>query len=337
MKRHWTLTVLAVAIASFTVLWLRHVGDISRFMVLGGYDGQYYYRLAIAPFSTAPVVAGVRFDYPAYRQQRIGYPLLVHVLSGGNPRAVLWLLPIVNCAAIIAIGWSGLRLAPDGGVLAAFWPGFLMSLARDLTEPLEVALLFAAIVLSSARKPWFCTLALTCAALTRETALVAAVVFVIVGVRHRDFRFAAGLTAIVAFAIWKGVVFAMWHLPFNLGAGNVIGLPFAGITSFVRAANRIEAIELIVLAIFALLVFSAIRRSTAGAVAKLSFVAYACLAIVLTREIWVEDWAFLRALSEFGAFGGLIIATSTKLIRRAGAVLVVGGWAALAFDLLRFR
>ena len=159
----------------------------------------------------------------------------------------------------------------------------------------------------------------------------------IAGVRHRDFRFAAGLTAIAAFAIWKCAVFAMWHLPFSLGAGNVIGPPFAGIASFFRAANHVETVELIALAIFALLVFSAIWRSRADTVAKLSLVAYACFAIVLTREIWVEDWAFLRALSEFGAFGGVIIATSTKLMRRAGAVLVVGGWAGLALDLLRFR
>ena len=337
MKRYWTLTVLAVAIASFTLLWLRHAGDISQLVVLGGYDGQYYYRLALAPFSTAPVVGSVRFDYPAYRQQRIGYPLLVHVLSAGNPRAVLWLLPIVNCAAIIAIGWSGLRLAPDGGALAALWPGFLMSLARDLAEPLEVALLFAAIVLSASRKPWLCTLALACAALTRETALIAAVVFVVLGIRYRDFRFVAGLTSVGAFAIWKCVVFAMWHLPFNLGAANVIGPPFVGIMTFFRAANRVEVIELLVLGMFMLIVFGAIRRAKADTVVKMSLIAYACFAVFLTREIWIEDWAFLRALSEFGALGGVIIATSTKWIRRAGGVILIGGWAALAIDLIRFR
>jgi len=41
-----------------------------------GYDGQFYYRLAESPLSTAQQAAGVQFDHPALRTTRIGYPML---------------------------------------------------------------------------------------------------------------------------------------------------------------------------------------------------------------------------------------------------------------------
>ena len=50
-----------------------------------GYDGQFYYRLSIEPFSNQKNAHGITFESPVYRASRIGYPLLVHVLTGGNP------------------------------------------------------------------------------------------------------------------------------------------------------------------------------------------------------------------------------------------------------------
>src|SRR5437870_36042 len=45
-----------------------------------GYDGQFYYRLALDPFTRTRTAFGIQLDLPAYRQQRIIYPLLVWVL-----------------------------------------------------------------------------------------------------------------------------------------------------------------------------------------------------------------------------------------------------------------
>ena len=36
-----------------------------------GHDGQFYYRLALDPFSAEPTAFGIRLDNPPYRQQRI--------------------------------------------------------------------------------------------------------------------------------------------------------------------------------------------------------------------------------------------------------------------------
>src|SRR6478735_8050720 len=80
-----------------------HDGDPSAFIVAGdrvtrpseapdltvrhddlGYDGQYFHRLARNPFSRDAREFGTRLDRPAFRQQRIGYPLVVWLVTGGR-------------------------------------------------------------------------------------------------------------------------------------------------------------------------------------------------------------------------------------------------------------
>jgi len=43
---------------------------------------------------------------------------------------------------------------------------------------------------------------------------------------------------------------------------------------------------------------------------KLSWLLYAGLAVVLSSFVWVEDWAFMRALSELYVLGALIVITT---------------------------
>src|SRR5262245_17047846 len=79
-------------------------GDITRFVVAGphfippqvgatvglsvisngtGNDGQFYYLLALNPFSPHVALPGAHYDWPSYRAQRVLYPLVVWALSLG--------------------------------------------------------------------------------------------------------------------------------------------------------------------------------------------------------------------------------------------------------------
>src|SRR5438874_5041675 len=101
--------VIAIAYSVFVVaLWRARDRDISRFVVaggpgvdarevpsnltvrkdLGGYDGMTFYRLALNPFTHEEKAYGIELDNPSYRQQRIGYPLLVFITTLGNARLV---------------------------------------------------------------------------------------------------------------------------------------------------------------------------------------------------------------------------------------------------------
>lgn len=49
-----------------------------------GYDGQFYYRLALNPFTSEKEEFGITIDIPSYRHQRIIYPLISWIFSLGQ-------------------------------------------------------------------------------------------------------------------------------------------------------------------------------------------------------------------------------------------------------------
>ena len=196
--------MVAAAIAlAFVVLRLLVAadGDVSRFVVAGdtfvdgpaverttgtslhvfpssGYDGQFFWRLAVAPGDWRPGSHhGVDFDN-AYRPPRIGYPLLAHLVSGGQAGAVAGALVAVNVAAVGAAGYAAARLARAGGhpalwglaVVAA--SGLVMGVARDLAEPVTVACVVGGLAALVQRRPLVATVLWSAAVLTREQALI---------------------------------------------------------------------------------------------------------------------------------------------------------------------
>jgi len=82
-----------------------------------GYDGAFYYRLALAPLDWTGRVAGIQLDSAWYRARRILYPLLGRVLGGGEPYRTAWALVLVNYVGVVALGWLA-----GGGRYAAVCP-----------------------------------------------------------------------------------------------------------------------------------------------------------------------------------------------------------------------
>jgi hypothetical protein len=199
------LTVAVVAggaALAFVVLRLLLAadGDITRFVVAGrtfvepghgvhvfgssGYDGQFYWRLAVDPAEWSRHAHGVTFDN-AYRPPRIGYPLLAHVVAGGQAGLVPYSLVAVNVVAVAAVAGVAGRLAADTGhapaygLLVAAAPGLVMPLGRDLAECVTVACLLGG-VLALCRGRWgVATACWAYAVLTREQALVTVVAYAV--------------------------------------------------------------------------------------------------------------------------------------------------------------
>lgn len=187
--------VAGLAAVAFVVLRLVVAadGDITRFVVAGrtfvepgngvhvfdstGYDGQFYWRLAVDPADWSRHAHGVTFDN-AYRAPRIGYPLAAFVLAGGRAGLVPWALVAVNVLAVAAVAGLAGRLAaiagraPAYGLLVAAAPGLVMPLGRDLAECLTVACLLGGVVALCGRRPLVATALWSYAVLTREQALV---------------------------------------------------------------------------------------------------------------------------------------------------------------------
>ena len=123
--------VAAAALAVARGLTWGH-GNIGRFILVGrhfavvsqlphgmpvaktyGYDGQFFYRLALNPANFRHTAYGITMDRP-YRYMRIGYPTLTWLVSLGQHNLVPVMLVVVNIAA------SGVRSSCEISAAACF-------------------------------------------------------------------------------------------------------------------------------------------------------------------------------------------------------------------------
>ncbi len=382
------LTALCYGLYFVTRLLLFH-GDITRFVLAGsdyipsasgaavglsvahhsgGYDGQFYYLLALNPFSPQPALPGAHFDIPAYRAQRILYPLLTWALSlGGRPALVPVMLVAVNLAAIVAIGWLAATLAqrqgaqPIWGLLLAMYPGLLLSLARDLAEPLAIALALAALLFVRDRRWGWAATALSLAVLTRETTALIALALLIVASIERLARLSprlepmrrfvvggkqrgdspwpgalvAGAVPLLVAAIWQGILLAHWgRLGIFAAGANNISFPLLGlIEGFVawrmlwspplQLIHYLAVLYLIGLAEAARRLVVRERRGGLLAIAwGLSFLLTLCLSVF----VWDYFWNFLRGAMELAMLSLLLLMSASPRWRTTALAATISLW-----------
>jgi hypothetical protein len=112
-----------------------------------GYDGQFYYFLAVDPKHGRDYM-----DSPGVIYSRIGYPMTARVLSGGNASLIPYMMVLVNILAAVggtlAIAFFLKRrgLPPALALLYGLFPGLVLSVLRDLTEPLAFGLAAAGLL-----------------------------------------------------------------------------------------------------------------------------------------------------------------------------------------------
>lgn len=213
-----------------------------------GYDGQFYYRLALDPFDYSRTAFGITLDVP-YRIARIGYPLVAWLLSlGGTPALVPWALVGVNVAALGALGWGGALIAVQGGrtrwlgLLVPGYFGLLMSLARDTTEPLELALVVSALLAVSRSRNGLAAALLSLAVLTRETATIAVAAIALgdlyerAAARRRGWpqptpvRAATWIVPSLVFFAWQAALWGvLGSIPLLGDTRSNAGAPFSGL------------------------------------------------------------------------------------------------------------
>jgi hypothetical protein len=322
---------------------------------LSGYDGQFYYRLAINPLNFRQTAYGITVDSP-YRFMRIGYPVVTWLVSFGQSSLVPWMLVAVNIAAIGALGYVGGRFAVQGGRHAAWglllpgYFGLVTSLCRDTAEPVAAACMVAGLLAIRLGRRRLAALLLAFGALTRETVmvLVAAIAIVrIIGfLRH---RYRPGRDDIVwalpagVFVVWELLVFLFTaHLPMLADGGRNAGTPFIAPFEAVKSNlhhidwhsyNAIDVwlAEVAVLLIFAVAALCSLRISRALAHEKLALVLFLIEICVVTPTTWNSVSADLRSFVEV-----YLLAVVVLLGRPRRPLRHLGAWLlpALALGLL---
>ena len=388
--------VLAVAVAVMTTVFalLRMAvagkGNIASFILVGrdhadratlapgvpvfpisGYDGQFYYRLAVDPLAWGHQAFGVSFD-SSYRISRIGYPFLAWLFAGGHAFLVPVTLVAVNILALaVAVGCAA-TLARDAGrhaawglLVAGYW-GFLWTLARDLTELVAAAGVLAAVLAIRRRHFFVAGLLLTAAVLSRETAVVvlAAValarllgwVRAALGRRPLAFTDATGdltrsgpgwedatwLVPAVSFAAFQGAIWArVGSIALLSSDRSNRGTPFVGLVDgfrhYVNALPGRDAViwfgEVFVLVVVVGLAAWRFRSSHVLLHERLAWIGYGLLALSLQSSIWLGDVG-LRSVDDLFLFSGIILLYSPRRLRIPG--LLVGlTWAAVFIELVR--
>lgn len=141
-----------------------------------GYDGQFSYYMAL-DFTHAHHY----MDYPSYRYSRLLYPAVVRAAAFGEPELVPAAMIVVNWLALggltLAVAaWLRRRgCSPWLALPVGLYPGLLVGLQRDLTEPLAYALVAAGVYFfdyGGKRRLLWAGLVFGLAGLARQTTLV---------------------------------------------------------------------------------------------------------------------------------------------------------------------
>jgi len=291
---------------------------------LTGYDGQFYYRLAIDPFNWSHRAYGITMDH-AYRYTRLGYPLLAWVVSLGHTRWLPVVLVLISLACVAVIGWLGGVLARDAGrhalwgLLLVGYFGTVISVGRDTAEPLADALMLGGLLaLRRERRVLACAL-VTCAVVTDETILVVPVALgatrlpSLLGLRTtRSGLTVTDLAWVVPTGAWLALqaiehVVVTWQTGAPADASRNLGLPFQGMEWGLRADIRgiswthlgmydINLIELAALATTVLAGFCVLRSTTAPLWERLALGGFVLVEMVLaTWQLWGSTFGDGRA------------------------------------------
>jgi hypothetical protein len=237
-----------------------------------GYDGQFVYYVALNP---NPAEVRVYLDDPAYRYQRIVYPILARVIAAGNEARIPWALLGINLVALAVGTWSVGKFLVDHGLASGYaliyglWVGLVASVGLYLHEPLAFMFIAFGWLARGQRKHLLSAVCLGLAIFTKETTLLFFVAALIADLTDRQ----KSNSLVAMFAC--GVLFIGWQLWLSHVFGEPgIGIRGMGATSFelipFMGLWRIGFISLPVMVLYALafgptIVFPAVWGSITSA------------------------------------------------------------------------
>jgi hypothetical protein len=288
-----------------------------------GYDGQFYYRLALDPFNWNKTAFGITMDQ-SYRYTRIGYPILAWLVSLGQHQLVPLALVAINLLGVAAMAFLGGMFARESGrhalwglAFAAYF-GLVISVGRDTAEPLAEACMLGGLLAYRRSKPILCTVLFMVGAITRETILLAPAAIAVtrlVAMARRQVRPGlADLTWVVPAGVY-GVLEVAVHFvvkgefPLLANGSRNLAAPFTAmldaLTFDIRHINTahlspidIALLEYATLGIFVLAGLAVLLVTTAPAHERLAFVFFVLQLGLLSGQIWTSTFGDGRSLIE---------------------------------------
>jgi len=305
-----------------------HVKQLPPGVMIGdpnaaGYDGQFYYRLALDPFNWNKTAFGITMDQ-SYRYTRIGYPVLAWLVSLGQHQLVPAALVAVNLLGVAAMAFLGGMFAREAGrhalwglAFAAYF-GLVVSVGRDTAEPLAEACMLGGLLAYRRSRPLLTTFLFTVGAITRETILLAPAAIAVtrlVAMARRQVRpgladltwvvpaFAYGVLEVAVQFVVKG------EFPLLANSNRNLTTPFTAMVDALKydlnhintahlSPIDIALLEYATLGIFILAGLAVLLVTTAPAHERLAFVFFVLQLGLLSSQIWTSTFGEGRSLIE---------------------------------------
>ena len=209
---------LDMLIHGHSFLYYAHIGPRFVLHIPGaapGYDGQFFYQIARDPLHASQFL-----DRPAYRYQRIVYPMLVWIITLGQASLVPFMLLLVNFLAIV-LGTELVariliqqKMSPWYSLAFGLYFGQATALIFDTTEPLTYFLVCLGLFLIMRKRPTAAALIMGLAVLSRETAILFPMGYLLVSLYQKRWRDALRLMllSIAPAVAWYILVAALFHV-----------------------------------------------------------------------------------------------------------------------------
>ena len=305
-----------------------HVNQLPPGVMVGdpnaaGYDGQFYYRLALDPFNWNKTAFGITMDQ-SYRYTRIGYPFLAWLVSFGQHQLVPIVLVAINLLGVAAMAFLGGMFARESGrhalwglAFAAYF-GLVISVGRDTAEPLAEACMLGGLLAYRRSKPVLATGLFAVGVSTRETILLApaaiAVTRLVAMARRQTRPGLADLTWVVPAAVYGVLEIAVHFVvkgefPLLANSGRNLAVPFTAMIDALKFDIRhintahlspidIALLEYATLGVFVLAGLAVLLVTTAPAHERLAFVFFVLQLGLLSGQIWTSTFGEGRSLIE---------------------------------------
>lgn len=259
-----TFLVLVVTVGFTLLILATNQWDPMAFVRLGtrygrgdpngtiGYDGQFAYQIALNPLQAAPYL-----DIPAYRYQRVLYPLMARIVGLGQPSLIPWALILLNILALAAGTFiMGLILAKQRlsqwyALTVGLFAGQLVSLRLDVNEPFFLTFALAGIYAFESERPRLGAAFLALGMLSKETAIAFVGGYLLYFFLKGRWRtlvetglISLGPFALLQFAIWSNLG-QIGLRSGGQGATSFSVIPFGGMLAF--GLNNFQTLIIVLL------------------------------------------------------------------------------------------
>ena len=289
--------------------------------LLENYDGGDYAAIARDPSFARPDVYGSNGE-AAYRAQRPLFGEMAWAASLGNPDRVPFALATLSVlSAAFAVGALGVllvrrRLSPFLALAVFALPGVPVAVYDMMSDLLLLALITVGLLVwepqSRTRSRW-AVLALTAAALTRETSLLVPAALIAVEIARVGWRAAwprvrCLWVPFVTYAAWITFVRLRFEaFPVTARRGRLTAVPFGGVFDMLRDSPYKAAAPWFISGVAMLVATIMVGRRDRWFVTTIAF---AVMGVFLGRYVWQRPEDFGRVLLPLYAYSAVIVASA---------------------------